>query len=83
MNKERRDQMSFEALVKYEKLIEITTIIMIVAVPIIVICGVYLTVKQGFSTFTVTPLLFVPMLILQLAKLKRIQAEVEGRSRAL
>ncbi|RYE36560.1 MAG: hypothetical protein EOP48_29505 [Sphingobacteriales bacterium] len=82
MNKKYLDQMSFEALLKYEKLLNRTTPILIVSVAVIVICNAFLILQSGFSTFTVLPAVFIPMLYFQLVKLRRIKAEVENRRSA-
>ena len=79
MNKKYLDRISFEALLKYEKLLKTTTPILIVAIAIIVICSVFTTAMRGFSTFTVIPAVFVPILYFQLTKLKKIQTEIENR----
>jgi len=47
---------------------------------ILAAASVYLTYLQGFSVFSVLPVAFLPMLIINLSNLKKIQAEIASRN---
>ena len=80
MNKEYISQMSLEALNKRAKWLGITTLCISLCVMIMAVSGIYTTIKQGFSMFTVLPAIFLPMLIMQWSSLKKIKAEIEARN---
>ncbi len=42
--------------------------------------GTYLTIKQGFNAFTIIPLAFLPMVIVNYANLKKIKEEIAKRN---
>ncbi|RZK78981.1 MAG: hypothetical protein EOO92_10140 [Pedobacter sp.] len=82
MNKEYISQMSLEELNKRAKWLGITTLCIAVCVIIMAVSGVYTTIKQGFSMFTVLPAIFLPMLIMQMSSLRNVKAEIETRKTA-
>ena len=47
---------------------------------VLVAATVYLTYLQGFSVFTVLPVAFLPLFILNVSNLKKIQAEIASRN---
>jgi hypothetical protein len=47
---------------------------------VLVAATVYLTYLQGFSVFTVLPVAFLPLFIINVSNLKKIQAEIASRN---
>jgi hypothetical protein len=47
---------------------------------VLVASTVYLTYLQGFSVFTVLPVAFLPLFIINVSNLKKIQAEIASRN---
>lgn len=41
--------------------------------------GLYLTVKQGFNVFTVIPICFLPLVIVNSAQIKKLNEEIAKR----
>lgn len=61
---------------KYKSTIIIYTIILLLFTGIVI----YMTNKNGFSIFTLFPLIFIPVYIYTLLKLKKVKDEIKTRS---
>lgn len=70
---------SLEELEKQHKTLKIITSIFLVFLIIMTLCGIYLTLKKGFSVFTILPICFLPLTIVNVTGLKKIKTEIESR----
>jgi hypothetical protein len=43
--------------------------------------GIYLTTQQGFNVFIILPLVFIPLLIVNIANIKKIKEEIGLRKK--
>lgn len=43
--------------------------------------GIYLTMQQGFNVFIILPLVFIPLLIVNIANVKKIKEEIALRKK--
>lgn len=41
--------------------------------------GIYLTTQKGFSVFTILPVCFIPVLLVNFASIKKIKGEIANR----
>lgn len=41
--------------------------------------GIYLVTRQGFNVFIILPLVFIPLLIVNIANVKKIKDEIASR----
>ncbi len=44
------------------------------------IAGIFLTIKQGFSVFIIIPFAFLPLMIINLINVKKINEEIAKRN---
>lgn len=42
--------------------------------------GIYLTTQQGFNVFTIVPLAFLPILIINITNIKKMKEEISKRN---
>lgn len=75
-------ELSTEELNKKAKTLKIATIFMGFSVLIMLICGIIVSMKKGFSALTVTPLAFAPLLIIFSSQLKQVNNELKKRETA-
>lgn len=62
-----------------QKLMKTAVIMMGLAVFVMLIAGTIITVKKGFSAMAVTPICFLPLVIIFSAQLKKIKQEIKAR----
>ncbi len=79
MKKEDYSQLSMEELTKREKTAKTATIVLGVILALQFLIGLFLTFKQGFSVFTILPITFLPILIINLSTIKKIREEINSR----
>lgn len=79
MKKEDYSQLSIEELTKREKTAKTATIVLGVILALQFLIGIVLTFKQGFSVFTILPVTFFPILIINLSTIKKIREEINSR----
>lgn len=72
-------KLSLEELEKQYKTLKIITSIFLLFLIIMTLCGVYLTFKKGFSVFTVLPICFLPLTMVNITSLKKIKTEIDSR----
>lgn len=41
--------------------------------------GIYLTIKQGFNVFIILPVAFLPLILANIASLKKLKEEIASR----
>lgn len=81
MKKEDYSQLTIEELAKKEKTAKTATIALAVIILLQFLIGLYLTFKQGFGVFTILPITFLPILILNYSMIKKIREEINSRSK--
>jgi len=79
INPEKLSKMSLEELQKQEKSLKIATPILAVLLSVMFVSGIFLTSRQGFSAFSVLPVAFLPLLIVNATNLKKVKAEIASR----
>lgn len=75
-------ELSTEELNKKAKTLKIATIFMGFSVLIMLICGIIVSMKKGFSALSVTPIAFAPLLIIFSMQLKQVNNELKKRKTA-
>jgi hypothetical protein len=65
---------------KRAKTTKIASIMLAVIIAIQFGIGIFLTLSKGFNVFTVIPLAFLPMLIVNFTNIKKIKAEIAKRN---
>lgn len=73
-------ELSQEELLKKEKTLKAASTVLGGMLVVLAAASVYLTYLQGFSVFTALPVAFLPMFIINLGNLKKIQAEITSRN---
>ena len=73
-------ELSQEELLKKQKILKAASTSLGGLLILLVAVCVYLTWVQGFSVFSVLPVAFLPMFIINLSNLKKIQAEIASRN---
>jgi uncharacterized membrane protein YccF (DUF307 family) len=80
MTPQSLDTLSVDELKKKEKVVKTTTGVLIGSVIVMIGAGLYLTIEQGFNAFTILPIAFLPMLMMNFRQLKAIRAELAKRA---
>lgn len=80
MAKKELSELSVEELQKQHKTLKIATSTL--GVLIFIMAGVctYLTILQGFSVFTVLPIIFLSMILNNIVQMKKIKSEIASRN---
>jgi hypothetical protein len=73
-------ELSHEELLKKAKALKAASSVLGGMLVIMAATSVYLTYLQGFSVFTALPIAFLPMLIINVSNLKKIQTEIASRN---
>lgn len=81
MKKEDYSKFTIEELTKKEKTAKTATIALAVIIVLQFLIGLYLTFKQGFGVFTILPITFLPILIVNYLMIKKIREEINSRSK--
>ncbi|MGY4385922.1 hypothetical protein ACVWYN_002970 [Pedobacter sp. UYP24] len=79
MTQENLDQMTSEELIKYQRLMSLSTKIIGICVLVMAAAGVFITLKRGFNVFTITPIVFLIILGLKYTNLKMVKEAVKAR----
>ncbi len=74
------EEMSDEALIKAEKAFRGIGIITIVSFVIMAVLAIFLTGRDGFSIFTVMPIVFLPIYLNTFSTWKKNRAELKKRN---
>lgn len=81
MKKEDYSQLTIEELTKKEKTAKVATAILAAVIVLQFLVGLFLTFNQGFSIFTILPITFLPILIVNNSMIKKIREEINSRSK--
>lgn len=81
MKKEDYSQYSTEQLLKREKTAKIATGALFGVILVQLAAGIYLTVQKGFGVFTILPVCFLPILIINYSSIKKIRDEINSREK--
>lgn len=73
-------ELNQEELLKKEKTLKAASTVLGGMLVLLAAASAYLTYLQGFSVFTVLPVAFLPMFIINLGNLKKIQTEIASRN---
>ena len=63
-----------------EKTLKTAVTVMGIFLAIMILVCAYLTFLQGFSVFTVLPVAFLPLFMVNIANLKKIRAKIASRA---
>lgn len=74
-------QLSVEELTKRHKTTKMASIMLGVIIVLQFLTGIFLSIKQGFSVFTIIPICFMPILIINISSLKKIKEELKSREK--
>ncbi|WP_461789000.1 redox-active disulfide protein 2 [Pedobacter sp.] len=80
MKEENLTKLSTEDLQKKAKSLKLATTLLFVSMLLMLISGIILTAKKGFSALTVTPVSFLPLVIIFSAQLKKVNEELKKRN---
>ncbi len=72
-------EMTTEELNKNLKLMRVAIAVISASIGVMIVSSVVSYSKKGFSVFTILPLMFVPILTMNIANMKKIKAELESR----
>ena len=74
--------LSLDELKKREKMLKIAISFIIAAIIVMAIAGAFLTYKQGFSIFTVMPIIFLSIVLINGVNLKKVRVEIAAREKS-
>jgi hypothetical protein len=79
MAEKKLSELNLDELKAKEKAFKQLLALMGLAIAIMLGCGIYLTFKKGFNTFTVLPLAFLGILMPIVSGLKNVRNEIKSR----
>lgn len=79
MAQKQISEMTTEELNKNLKLMRVAVAVISASIGVMIISAIVSYNKKGFSVFTILPLMFVPILTMNIANMKKIKAELESR----
>lgn len=74
-------ELSLAELYKRQKTATTMSWLMGIIIVIQLASGIYLTMQQGFNVFIILPLVFIPLLIVNIANVKKIKEEIGLRKK--
>lgn len=80
MQTEDLSKISTEELQKKSKTLKLAVIIIGCSIVMMAISGVIVSIKKGFSALSITPIAFLPLVIIFSAQLKKINEELKRRA---
>lgn len=81
MKKEDYSQYSTEELLKREKTGKVATGVLFGVIVVQLVAGIYLTTQKGFGVFTILPVCFLPILLINYSSIKKIREEIDSREK--
>ena len=81
MQEEPLNKLSLEVLKAREKMLKISVSLIIASIIVMTIAGIFLTYKNGFSVFTVLPIIFLSIVVINANNLKKVKAEIASRDK--
>jgi uncharacterized membrane protein YdbT with pleckstrin-like domain len=76
------NQLGIEELKKKASMLKVVVGIFSGMLILMTLIGVFLVTKQGFNVFAVLPIAFLPLLMVNLANLKKVNDELKTRSKS-
>lgn len=80
MSENKFAEMSNEQLQKNEKVAKASTYTLVVMLVLLFALSMYLNFKKGFTPLTVIPICLLPIVILNLGNIKKMQEELKSRN---
>ncbi|OIN57913.1 hypothetical protein [Arsenicibacter rosenii] len=80
MKEDSLSKLSLDELKAREKTLRFTSGLFIGCLIMMALAGAFLTVQQGFNTFTVLPVAFLPLMLVNVYNLKKVRTEIAGRT---
>lgn len=80
MAEENLVQLSTEELKKKAKFMKLAVGMIAVAMALMAISGIILSIRKGFSALSVTPIAFLPLMIIFSSQLTKINTELKRRT---
>lgn len=80
MKENKYSKMSLEELKAKEKTTKSAISAFIGILMVLVFAVVFLGIRQGFSAFSVLPMAFLPLVIVIISSLKKLQDEIKSRN---
>ena len=74
-------KLDLDGLKKKEKALNISLKVLIGMMIMMVLAGIYLFTKQGFSVFTILPVAFLPILMTNIKNVKKIREMITEREK--
>ena len=79
MAQKQISEMTTEELNKNLKLMRIAIAVISASIGVMIVSAIVSYSKKGFSVFTVLPLMFVPILTMNIANMRKIKTELDSR----
>jgi len=79
MAQKQLSEMTTEELNKNLKLMRVAIAVISASIGVMIVSGIVSYSKKGFSVFTILPVMFVPILTMNIANMKKIKAELDSR----
>ena len=79
MKEEQLTKLTLDELKIREKMLKTAVSLITASIIVMIIAGIFITYKQGFSVFTVMPIIFISIVLINAAKLKKVRAEIAAR----
>lgn len=80
MAQKKLTEFSTEELTQREKALKTSIAVMGGAIALMIAAGAYLTIRKGFGVFTVLPIVFISLFVINFKNLKDIRAELASRN---
>lgn len=80
MTEVKLEELSNEELLKRERMVTTVTYTLAGMLLLLFGLGIFLTFKKGFTALTVVPIALLPIVIINLANIKKIKAERKLRN---
>lgn len=79
MAQKQLSEMTPEELNKNLKLMRVAIAVISASIGVMIVSSIVSYSKKGFSVFTILPVMFVPILTMNIANMKKIKAELDSR----
>ncbi|NCU06057.1 MAG: redox-active disulfide protein 2 [Chitinophagaceae bacterium] len=79
MAQKQISEMTTEELNKNLKLMRIAIAVISASIGVMIVSAIVSYSKKGFSVFTILPLMFIPILTMNIANMKKIKTELQSR----
>ncbi len=79
MPQKKLDEMNNDELNQREKTLKIAACMSITACLLFIVASIIMTIEKGFNAFTVLPITMLPLAIVYINALKKVQIEKQNR----